>query len=133
MPEASVDEDDKTATCEHEIRGAGQVLPVEPISGAERSAEAADHELRGGVAVLHARHHPASLCLGDRVGHRASREPDQRSASVSASAQADVSRDVALSTIARTTSERERVVSTFGRPRRGGGVSTLRNLTIPAL
>ncbi len=128
VPETPVDENSNPKTRECNVRfGARSRNPVvHPVSISARMQNTTDGQLWPGISLSLALH-PLPRLLGGCDNGRIIRHY----CSDSASAQSSPAVNVARATNSSTTSPRESVSDTFGRPRRGGLRSTLMNLATP--
>jgi hypothetical protein len=75
MPETAVDKDHFSQPRKNDVRFAGQVIRMQPVSKAHRVNEAADAHFWLSVFAAHARHPLASLLFGESVHrHRSVKE-----------------------------------------------------------
>ncbi len=128
MPETPVDENGNPETRERHIRSGSRPRNrvVDPVSISACMKHATDSQLWLGIS-LSLTLHPLTRLLRGCNNSPAS----HHYCSDSASAQSNPAENVARATNSSTTSPRERVSDTLGRPRRGGLRSTLMNLATP--
>lgn len=69
MPEAPMNEHDRSMCRQHDVRGSGQVATVEPETIAHRVEKGPYGQLRGGVSPLDRPHVAGSLLRGEYVRH----------------------------------------------------------------
>lgn len=68
MPEAAMDEDDRTVLPEHHVRLSRKPLHVKAVSEAARMERSAHRQFGTGVPAPDAGHHPAARRLINNVG-----------------------------------------------------------------
>lgn len=66
-----MDEDDRLAAREHDVRAARKTSLMQSIAVSESEQGGSQHELRPSVLSANAAHHPASYFWRDDIGHRA--------------------------------------------------------------
>jgi hypothetical protein len=69
MPETAMHEDNRTMLRKHNVRPAGEVFSVQPVSVAERVEQRANPHFRPAVPGFDSRHVPAALFGGVNVDH----------------------------------------------------------------
>lgn len=78
MPEATVDEHYLSLLHEHQVRGAGEIRPVQPEPVSEAMRKAPDRQLGHGILAADASHSSRARGRGQIVHHRGNVEHKSR-------------------------------------------------------